>query len=101
MVHTRFGIDLSKKRTLIHGRLNGILRSLGYTSFTEYVRAVDDDHTGQRLLDMIDRLSTNHTFFFREADHLDRVAGGRGIQAGGSGEQARTGPGGTARGAHG
>ena len=71
IVHTRFGIDLSKKRTLIRGRLNGTLRTLGYTSFEQYMRAVDDDSTGQRLLEMVDRLSTNHTFFFREADHLD------------------------------
>lgn len=71
MVHTRFGIDLSKKRTLIRGRLNGTLRSLGYRSFAEYMEEVDGDATGRRLADMIDRLSTNHTFFFREADHLD------------------------------
>ena len=71
MVHTRFGIDLSKKRTLVRGRLNGTLRNLGYRSFAEYMEAVDADTTGQRLIDMIDRLSTNHTFFFREADHLE------------------------------
>jgi chemotaxis protein methyltransferase CheR len=71
MVHTRFGIDLSKKRTLIRGRLNGTLRTLGYTSFAQYMEAIDDDTSGQRLVEMIDRLSTNHTFFFREADHID------------------------------
>ncbi|MFP4113898.1 MAG: CheR family methyltransferase [Spirochaetota bacterium] len=71
LVHTRFGIDLSKKRTLIRGRLNGTLRSLGYRSFADYMEEVDRDATGGHLLDMIDRLSTNHTFFFREADHLD------------------------------
>jgi chemotaxis protein methyltransferase CheR len=71
MVHTRFGIDLSKKRTLIRGRLNGTLRSLGYRSFAQYMEEVDNDKSGHRLLDMIDRLSTNHTFFFREADHLE------------------------------
>ena len=71
MVHTRFGIDLSKKRTLIRGRLNGTLRKLGYRSFAEYMSAVDHDPSGKQLLDMIDRLSTNHTFFFRESDHLD------------------------------
>ncbi|MFW5777170.1 MAG: CheR family methyltransferase, partial [Spirochaetota bacterium] len=71
VVHTRFGIDLSKKRTLIRGRLNGTLRTLGYSSFEQYMTAVDDDASGQRLLEMVDRLSTNHTFFFRESDHLD------------------------------
>ncbi|TVQ17245.1 MAG: chemotaxis protein CheR [Spirochaetaceae bacterium] len=70
-VYHRFGIDLSKKRTLIRGRLNGTLRKLGYRSFGDYLEAVDTDETGARLTEMIDILSTNHTFFFREADHLD------------------------------
>ncbi len=71
LVHSRFGIDLSMKRTLVRGRLNGTLRKLGYRSFSEYMRAVDSDTSGTKLLDMVDRLSTNHTYFFREADHLD------------------------------
>jgi chemotaxis protein methyltransferase CheR len=32
---------------------------------------VTQDATGQALLTMIDRISTNHTFFFREKDHFD------------------------------
>ncbi len=71
LVHSRYGIDLSKKRTLVRGRLNGTLRSLGYQSFSEYMEAVERDETGSRLIEMVDRLSTNHTYFFREADHLD------------------------------
>ncbi len=71
LVHSRYGIDLSKKRTLIRGRLNGTLRSLGYRSFSEYMEAVEADETGSRLTEMVDRLSTNHTYFFREADHLE------------------------------
>jgi chemotaxis protein methyltransferase CheR len=70
LVHTRFGIDLNKKRTLIRGRLNSTIRKLGYTSFSQYMDAVHADTTGRKLLDMVDRLSTNHTFFFREADHI-------------------------------
>ncbi|MFW6212815.1 MAG: CheR family methyltransferase [Spirochaetota bacterium] len=69
-VYSRFGIDLSKKRTLIRGRLNGTLRKLGYKSFAQYMDAVDGDGSGRKLLEMVDILSTNHTFFFREADHI-------------------------------
>jgi chemotaxis protein methyltransferase CheR len=71
LIHTRFGIDLSKKQTLVRGRLNGTLRTLGYRSFSEYMHAVDSDTSGQRLLEMVDRLSTNHTYFYRESDHLE------------------------------
>lgn len=70
LVHSRFGIDLNKKRTLIRGRLNGSLRKMGYRSFADYMAAVREDKSGQKLLQMVDRLSTNHTFFFREADHI-------------------------------
>ena len=70
IVHTRFGIDLNKKRTLIRGRLNQTIRKLGYSSFAEYMEMVRNDKSGAKLLEMVDRLSTNHTFFFREADHI-------------------------------
>ncbi len=70
-VYSRFGIDLSKKRTLIRGRLNGTLRRMGYRSFAEYLDGVEGDATGQRLLEMVDILSTNHTYFFRESDHIE------------------------------
>jgi chemotaxis protein methyltransferase CheR len=72
LVYEKFGINLTdKKRALVRGRLNKLVRSLGFSSFGEYYTEVIQDRTGVQLLHLIDRISTNHSFFFREADHFE------------------------------
>jgi chemotaxis protein methyltransferase CheR len=72
LVYEKFGINLGEqKRTLVIERLQKELRQGGFSSFKEYYDHVTQDTTGQALLTMIDRISTNHTFFFREKDHFD------------------------------
>jgi len=71
LVHGRFGINLTdKKVTLVKGRLNKLIRERGYTSFSQYYKAVMEDTTGAELLGLVDKISTNHTYFFRENDHF-------------------------------
>lgn len=36
-IHQNYGIDLSKKRQLIVGRLSNTIVSLGFSSFGEYI----------------------------------------------------------------
>jgi len=75
LVYSRFGINLTeKKKALVRGRLNKLIVNLGYTSFTEYFDYVQEDKTGHRLLDMVDKISTNHSYFFRESDHFNYLA---------------------------
>jgi chemotaxis protein methyltransferase CheR len=72
LVYEKFGINLGEqKRMLVIERLQKELRRGGFSSFKEYYDHVTQDTTGQALLTMIDRISTNHTFFFREKDHFD------------------------------
>ncbi len=72
LVYEKFGINLGEqKRTLVIERLQKELRQGGFSSFKEYYDHVMQDTTGQALLTMIDRISTNHTFFFREKAHFD------------------------------
>lgn len=67
-----FGIKLSdEKRSLVVGRLQSIIREKGLTSFEAYFDHVETDASGRELGRMIDRLTTNHTFFFREQRHFD------------------------------
>jgi chemotaxis protein methyltransferase CheR len=47
------------------------VKSLGFTNFSDYYEAVIEDRTGRNLLGLVDRLSTNHSYFFREAEHFD------------------------------
>lgn len=71
LVYDKFGIKLGEqKRSLIVGRLQKILRQNGFSSFKEYYDYVNDDTTGQALVTLIDRISTNHTYFYRENDHF-------------------------------
>jgi len=71
LVYDSFGINLTeKKKALVRGRLNKLILSLNFTSFSEYYKYVTDENEGQRLLDMVDKISTNHSYFFRESDHF-------------------------------
>ena len=72
LVYEKFGIHLTeKKRVLVRGRLNKLLRQMGYTNFENYYNAVLEDPSGAGLLELVDKISTNHTFFFREKDHFE------------------------------
>jgi chemotaxis protein methyltransferase CheR len=71
IVHERFGIFLAdSKRSLVQGRLNKEVRSMGFSSFTEYADAMEKSINPERLLSLADYISTNHSFFFREAEHF-------------------------------
>ncbi|MEE9553452.1 MAG: protein-glutamate O-methyltransferase CheR [candidate division Zixibacteria bacterium] len=72
LVYDKFGINLGEqKRSLIVGRLNKVLKQYGLKSFKEYHDYVLRDSTGEALTTLIDRISTNHTFFYRENDHFE------------------------------
>jgi len=70
-VQTNYGIDLSQKRQLITGRLSASIRQKGYSSFADFINNLlkTNDETEVTLL--LDKLTTNYTFFMREQDHLD------------------------------
>lgn len=65
-----YGIELEKKRVLIVGRLENYLRQKGYQSYTEYMNVVESDITGQEAKQLVNHLTTNHTYFMREAEHF-------------------------------
>lgn len=70
-IKSNFGIDLSQKRVLITGRLeNHILRS-GYSGYAEYMQTVESDPSGKEAENLINVLTTNHTYFMRESTHFD------------------------------
>ena len=72
LVYKRFGINLTEqKRSLIVGRLQKILSNEGFSTFREYYDHVIGDHSGQALLVLVNRISTNYTYFNREKVHFD------------------------------
>lgn len=72
LVYSRFGINLTEaKRSLVVGRLQSILRAQGFSTFKEYYRFLVADESGKALETFINRITTNHTFFYREHSHFD------------------------------
>ena len=67
------GIKLNDgKEGLVVSRLGKRMREVGVASFKAYIARVQDDPAEMR--EMIDRLTTNKTSFFRESAHFDFLA---------------------------
>ncbi len=69
-VKKNYGIDLSKKMQLIMGRLSNTILSLGYTSFTDYIDHIISSKNPSDLEIMLNKLTTNYTYFMREEAHF-------------------------------
>jgi chemotaxis protein methyltransferase CheR len=69
LIHRQTGIHLNdSKKALLYGRLSRRIRELGLRSFTDYLRSIRDDAAEREQ--MIDRVTTNETHFFRESTHF-------------------------------
>lgn len=72
LIYKRFGINLTEqKRSLLVGRLQKVLRQSGHDNFKSYYEALLGDPTEQALSKLVDRISTNHTYFNREKSHFE------------------------------
>ncbi len=71
-IYKNFGINLTDaKRALLMNRLQKILKEKDFHSFKDYYESVQKDSSLSELSELIDAVSTNHTFFFREKVHFD------------------------------
>lgn len=68
-----FGINLTKKRTLIEGRLNNYLLRNGYNDYGAYLQFMFGDRSGSEVNNVINYLTTNYSYFMREWDHFEYV----------------------------
>lgn len=66
-----YGINLEKKRVLIEGRLSNMISARGFKSFKEYIDFAFADKTGNETIQLVNKLTTNHTFFMREPEHFE------------------------------
>jgi chemotaxis protein methyltransferase CheR len=70
LIEQEAGIHLGPaKRALVVGRLGKRLRDLGLASFRQYCELVEQDPAER--VQMLDRISTNETHFFREPRHFE------------------------------
>ena len=71
-IKQKLGINLSdEKKSLIHSRLGSTLHEKGFDNFTQYFDSLLQDKTEQALIQFVDKVTTNHTYFMRETDHFD------------------------------
>ena len=70
-IQSTYGIDLTQKKQLITGRLSPPIRQLGYKDFAAFVNHVLDKKENDEITLVLNKLTTNYTFFMREKEHLD------------------------------
>lgn len=76
LVYANSGISLRPelKEAMVVARLQRRLRTCGFESFSDYLDHVEADQSRGELQLMVDALTTNHTGFFREAQHFQHLA---------------------------
>ena len=71
LVYDRFGINLTnEKKGMAASRLQKILKAHRFPSFHDYYLFLLEDKTNQAIGELANQITTNHTFFYREADHF-------------------------------
>ena len=68
-VYNNYGINLAQKRVLIEGRLCNEIKRKGFSDYHQYLESVYRDSTGTEIIALLNKLTTNYTFFMREAEH--------------------------------
>ena len=65
-VQQNYGIDLSKKKQLIMGRLSNSIVSMGFPDFQHYIDHLITNQKPEDIELMLNKLTTNYTYFMRE-----------------------------------
>ncbi len=70
-IKANYGIYLKpEKRALVTGRLYNVLMQNNFNNFSEYFNYICQDKTGTAVATLLNKITTNHTFFMREAEHF-------------------------------
>jgi len=70
-IQMNYGVDLRKKRHLIEGRLGNHIFQLNYENYMDYFEYAKADKKNNEMIVLINKLTTNHTYFLRENDHFE------------------------------
>ncbi len=68
--HSRINLGPSKKE-LVMARLSKRLRALNLNGYSDYINMLRTPAGKDEMTNLIDSISTNHTYFFREPQHFD------------------------------
>jgi chemotaxis protein methyltransferase CheR len=71
LIYREAGINLTEgKKCLVQTRIGKLMRRQGISNYDELFRRLENDKNGDYLVAVLDSISTNHTFFFREDSHF-------------------------------
>ena len=70
-IHKEYGITLAQKRQLVTSRLSSLLAEQGCNDFSQFVTQLLKERDPQKIEQVLNRLTTNYTFFMRETEHFD------------------------------
>jgi chemotaxis protein methyltransferase CheR len=73
LVYRESGIVLRDKRELVDARMASLARKKGYQNPQNFLERLKADQTGEALIELLDQVSTNLTYFYREPAHFDFV----------------------------
>ena len=74
LVYTRTGIVLGEhKKDMVYSRLTKRLRDLNLTSFSDYLKLLQDKSDESEVEQLINAITTNLTRFFRENHHFEHI----------------------------
>ena len=67
----RYGIDMTHKKEIMDGRLSNMIRIRGFDNYDAYMNTLMQDPSGEMEKELVNLLSTNHTYFMREFEHFE------------------------------
>lgn len=71
LIYNHFGINLTEeKRSLLVRRLQQLLRINRFSSFGAYYEYLQKHPSDENFTELVNRITTNYTFFNREPDHF-------------------------------
>ncbi len=71
LLKERYGINMERKKEIVQGRMDNYIHINGYQNYSEYLYALSADKTGKMEQELVNILTTNHTFFMREFEHFE------------------------------
>ncbi|CEG25875.1 CheR family methyltransferase [Bacillus sp. B-jedd] len=70
-IHQNYGIYLKEeKKMILEGRLCQLLQELNFSSYSDYFQHLLEDKTEMAVSALVERVTTNHTYFMREKEHF-------------------------------
>lgn len=70
-IEVHYGIHLkNEKHILLSGRLQNVINQMGFQNFMDYYNYLIEDKSGEAVIILVNKITTNYTYFMRESNHF-------------------------------